>query len=499
MEAPGSQSRQSLLPTRFDGTLLVSLPLDVLELVCDNLPLRDRVALTSSCRHLLTRPDLTNSTHLWGAVEVRIEQYASEDYPVSLSQWLARRKAAVGRLLLGNFHGTTELAVMLAGLEGGSLAALDVHYYSVTGANPANSLAPLAHLGTLTELKLWFCGASCLPPQPSALTALKVLDLTGFGELGKACEAAFNPLAAVTQLTALHLKCCELRWLPRQLSALAPTLQVLGLQQNFRNLSVKEEVAGSMQPLSSRTSLTCLELTGCGLPCIPPQVSALGALQRMQLGCSGMTDAEVDDYQPLRQLSSLTFFDLVNCNLQLLQPQLSCLSALAELQLTYNSGLGPSLWGFQPAAADASSWQPLLSLGVSLTNLDVSFCNIAALPDGFSSLSALVSLNLSANADLGLDADTSFRLLSGLVALKVLKLYKVDLRRIPPQLKLLPALEELQLWGNRSLGKQGAALGQQLIELPALESLDLGDYLNLDPSTEEVLKLMVARGVHVRH
>ncbi|GAB4822936.1 hypothetical protein N2152v2_009982 [Parachlorella kessleri] len=495
MEARGRELKQHLPPARFGGELLVSLPLDVLELVCSSLTLKDRVALTFCCRRLWTRPDVTKSRRLWDVIEAYATHSSVVNRPVSLGHWLARRKAAVGRLIVRGYMDGTNPAALLAGLEDGALASWELHEMDAIGTNPAGALAPLAHLGGLTELKLQYCKVRRLPPQLSALTALKVLDIADRMEPdGAQAAAAFAPLAALTQLTALRLQHCGLCKLPRQLSALSASLQFLDLASNW---DLGDWVAGSMRPLNSLSALTSLDMTRCGLPCIPPQLSAMGSLQQLQLFGNDMTGARPKSWEPLRRLTCLTLLDLAECHIGYLPQQLACLTALAELILSYNSAMGDFLYLGGPEGDEESSWQPLLSLGASLTCLRLSGCNIPELRAGFSGLSALVKLDLSRNVELGFDADTAFQPLSGLVGLKVLKMYSMQLKCIPPQLKMLPALADLRLWNNRSLGEQGAALGQQLMELSALERLDLGGGIYCDPSTKEVVKLLRGRGVDV--
>ncbi|GAB4822940.1 hypothetical protein N2152v2_009986 [Parachlorella kessleri] len=438
----------------------------MLKLICSSLILEDRVAFISCCRRLWACLGVTNSSRLWGVIEAELVRGKDADissyYSVSLGHWLARHKAAVGRLSVQGYLDGANPAGVLAALEGGALAALELRRMDAVGANPAAALAPLAHLTGLTELQLLDCDVWRLPPQLSALTALK--------------------------MTALRLQCCGLRRLPQQLSALAASLQTLCVADNHGNFG--GWVIGSMVcPLNSLSALTSLDMAFCRLPCIPPQLTAMGSLQQLQLLGNDMTSAQAQPWEPLRRLSRLTYLDLGDCHLACLPQQLSCLTALAELHLSFNPGLGRFLGG-HPTGAEASSWQPLLSLSASLTSLQLRGCKLAALPAGFSSLSALVSLDLSRNHGLGEAGDSAFEPLSGLVSVRVLKLNMMELKCIPPQLKLLPALEELQVWGNKSLGKQGPALGRQLMELPALKRLDFGYGIDIATRGVQVLGLM---------
>ncbi|GAB4822937.1 hypothetical protein N2152v2_009983 [Parachlorella kessleri] len=504
MKAKGRKLKQHLSRARFGGELLVSLPLDVLELVCSSLTLDDTVALTSCCRRLWTRPDVTDSERLWGALEADFKYktaYVSRSHAVSLSHWLARHKAAVSRLSLLGYRDGFNPARVLTGLGGVPLASLELRQMDAIGANPARALAPLAHLGGLTKLRLQDCDVQRLPRQLSALTALEVLDIVNYREGDGVRPAAFAVLAALTQLTAVRLERCGLRQLPQQLSALAASLRLLGLPVNY---SLGNAVVGNMCPLHSLSALTNLDMSCCGLPRVPPQLSAMGLLHQLRLSDNGMAGARPNSWEPLRRLTCLTLLDLAECQLEYLPQQLSCLTALAELVLSGNRDLGPFLDGGGPAAAQAqpegaeeSNWQPLLSLDASLTSLDMCECNIAALPAELSSLSALMKLDLSNNVELGLVAGTAFQPLSGLVGLEMLGLNALALRCIPPQLKALPALKELQVWGNRSLGDEGPALGEQLLELSTLKRLDLGYDFEVHSSTEEVLELMRGRGVSI--
>ncbi|GAB4822941.1 hypothetical protein N2152v2_009987 [Parachlorella kessleri] len=213
------------------GTLLITLPVEVLELICSTLDLSDRAALTSCCRGLWLRSDVTTSTLMWGTIATYGWNTRTLAVRMGLSKWLARHAAAVGRL---HYHGgSASPAAALAGVEGAVLTALEVHFSPAFGLELAEAGAPLAQLGScLTELVLQACHLSCIPPQLSALSMLRRLDLESNKELGSACKAAFKPLAAATQLTQLRLKACRLRRLPRQLSALASSLKHLDLANN---------------------------------------------------------------------------------------------------------------------------------------------------------------------------------------------------------------------------------------------------------------------------
>jgi len=189
------------------------------------------VALTSCCRGLWTRSDVTDSPVLWGAIAASRRQAARPDLSVSLAAWLARHKAAVRSVQLSCSTGSP--AVVLAGLAGGAISNLEIHHTQGVGLELAEALAPIVHLGSsLTTLQLSCCRLGRMPPQLSALSALQSLSLPGNTGLAAAGEAGFSPLSAATQLTALRLTGCALRRLPSQLTALAPSLQVLGLANN---------------------------------------------------------------------------------------------------------------------------------------------------------------------------------------------------------------------------------------------------------------------------
>ncbi|GAB4822942.1 hypothetical protein N2152v2_009988 [Parachlorella kessleri] len=466
-----SQQQQQLLPLNSGGLLWLSLPLEVLELICSSLPMPDR------------------------------RQTAKPELSASLSTWLARHKAAVRSLQLSCGAGSP--AVVLAGLAGGAVSSLEIHDTQGVGLELAEALGPLVCLGSsLKTLQLSCCRLGGIPPQLSALSALQSLSLPGNTGLAAAGEAGFGPLAAATQLTALWLTGCALRRLPPQLTALAPSLKVLGLANNT---NLGHWVAGSLHHLTRLTAVTHLEMSHCSLPCIPPQLSALRDLQHLAMRGNTLGVAEVEDYEPLRQLTHLTHLDLSDCHLALLPPQLSCLSALAALDLGANPGLGPILAAppnLLPMAAAAlagagsSSWQPLGSLAASLSSLDISGCEVAALSDGFSCLSALESLDLSGNVVLGLGegSGTALQPLTALTGLSHLRLECCGLSRVPSQLNLLPALYQLSVSYNPSLGDHGQELVRQLRELAALTSLDLKGCLILNPS---IVMSMTERGVRV--
>ena len=151
----------------------------------------------------------------------------------SLAAWLARRKAAVCRLKISDVSASP--AAVLAAVKGGALAALEVRNCTDMDSRSISNeeLGPLAELGgTLTELVLADFRTNCVPPQLSALTVLKTLELDGAWRWFAAGEAGYTSLAGTTQLTALRLTNCSLWELPQLLPALASSLKVLGLAIN---------------------------------------------------------------------------------------------------------------------------------------------------------------------------------------------------------------------------------------------------------------------------
>lgn len=92
---------------------LPHLSVELLELICAPLPLRDRLALASCCRTLWGRPDVAASVALWGVLTLRPRQLAHEPGRASLLAWLCHHRAGLQRLVVeGEGCGVTLMGVL---------------------------------------------------------------------------------------------------------------------------------------------------------------------------------------------------------------------------------------------------------------------------------------------------------------------------------------------------------------------------------------------------
>lgn len=181
--APGLAAAAPPPPT------LPSLPLEVLELICAPLDLKQRLRLTSCCRALWTRGDTLASSKLWGSIEVL--RRIGGDSPArmaALAAWLGRRRGAVQCM---RQYGPANIAAALHSVEGGALRELELVLNTSVGADDEAALRALSALA-LTRLRLWKCGLRRVPPalgQPAA-NHLSDLDLEGNMRLDDgSCEA----------------------------------------------------------------------------------------------------------------------------------------------------------------------------------------------------------------------------------------------------------------------------------------------------------------------
>lgn len=153
------------------------------------------------------------------------------------------------------------------------LALLDLGENEALGWGSDEAFAPLEHAGSLTRLRLGYCGLRALPRQLGALSALRELDLSRNKPLGEGSEAGFAPLAALAgagALTRLELARCGLRGVPHALGMLGACLADLDISHN-------SHLGEDLVPLQRLTALRRLDVTGCGLRGTPSPVEAATA------------------------------------------------------------------------------------------------------------------------------------------------------------------------------------------------------------------------------
>lgn len=210
-----------------------------------------RVALASCCRVLWARPDVLGSRVLWGHLAFNSGRLMDlEHWRQSLCTWLARRHQALHTMYLMFVEAQTDLAAILAGLAGSSLAHLRLSY--IRGGLTEARCQPLARLaGSLTRLELNHCSLAALPSQVSALSSLVHLDLSsnehalarldlseshslGSSGGGDSAAAAWQPLLHLgATLTFLSLAQCGLDGLPGQLTALTALQELVSSSNRF--------------------------------------------------------------------------------------------------------------------------------------------------------------------------------------------------------------------------------------------------------------------------
>ena len=132
----------------------------------------------------------------------------------------------------------------------------------------------------------------------------------------------------------------------------------------------------------------------------------------------------------LSNLWSLTELDLSYCNLQAIPDSFGCLSSLKYLNLKGNNFV------YLPESTLSNLW--------SLTLLNISDCNLQAIPNSLGCLSSLKELDLKGNNFVYLPEST----LSNLWSLTILNLSDCNLQAIPDSLGCLSSLEYLDLKGN---------------------------------------------------
>jgi Leucine-rich repeat (LRR) protein len=219
--------------------------------------------------------------------------------------------------------------------------------------------------------------------------------------------------------------------------------------------------------LSRLCALTRVQLSRCGLPCIPSQLAFLPALAELGLpGNEGLGDriAHSLAFEPLRCLSSLRRLDLAGCRLRHIPEQLSAVSGLRELQLSGNPLVG---WG------DPALLRTLQCLAGALTLLRLDGCGLLCAPMALSSLQALAELDLRGNSELGDLEQVAFLPLEHLSSLSRLRLRGCPLRSLPGELSALSAVLDLDLRGQTALGRARSAAWQPLRMLGFLTRLCL--------------------------
>ncbi|KAI3436884.1 hypothetical protein D9Q98_006292 [Chlorella vulgaris] len=194
--------------------------------------------------------------------------------------------------------------------------------------------------GGLQTLELRICNLKRLPRALSALTQLTALDLYNNPLL------ATSPLATLQRLQRLDLSYCSLTTVPEQLSVLTALTRLV--------LSVNKLESG-WQHLLRLTSLQGLYLSYNSLTAVPEQVAALTALTCLDM--SG-NEALASGWQHLLPLTQLLRLNLQGVQLpnQEAPPELAALPQLHVVWRHY--AICVTIGGGQPAAATQAQQQP---------------------------------------------------------------------------------------------------------------------------------------------
>lgn len=196
-----------------------------------------------------------------------------------------------------------------------------IEKYSLNGEKYVGSSSKLnvipssiiSHAKTLKQLHLEYCDLSCLPPQLSLLTNLKILGLTH----NKLQSLSYH-LSTLTTLEILYLDANNLSSLPLEYSSL---INLISLHVAFNPLfSVPS-------PIFAFTKLKFLSLSSTHITLIPRQIFSLTNLTGLYLSIN-----EISSIPP--EISCLTKLEnmLLQENLLKSLPQeISTLTGLCEL------------------------------------------------------------------------------------------------------------------------------------------------------------------------
>ncbi|KAL4458062.1 hypothetical protein ABPG75_012927 [Micractinium tetrahymenae] len=213
----------------------------------------------------------------------------------------------------------------------------------------------------LTSLELDYCGLTSLPQQLSSLPALSSLCTQLTRLHADYCpDVALGELSALSALRALSLKGCDLSNAGRAagLFALSGLHHLVSLNIHGAH---SEEVPAAVSTLSQLTcldisytgsslgplygwkhllplrQLASLDLTSCGLTCIPPHLRTLTALQQLRLDRNpALATSAHPGWHLLEPLSRLTFLSLAHCGLAAPPPELGVVLERARV-CTYSS------------------------------------------------------------------------------------------------------------------------------------------------------------------
>ena len=286
------------------------------------------------------------------------------------------------------------------------------------------SLVP--RLGRLPQLQdtAWFLSREWVPPEFARLTSLTRLKLSFYWS--PATTGSLQQLSSLTGLQDLYL---DLWTSPGQGPPGGISLEFL---------------------TPAFASLDQLALRAAGVEALPPAVTALQQLTRLDLSDNWFEAP--GSLEGLQQVSNLRWLSLGQAGLAALPPAVMALQQLTYLNMTLSSFETPgSLEGLQQLS--------------NLRRLSLKAAGLAALPPGVAALQQLTHLDLSENC---FERPGSLEGLQQLSNLRRLSLCWYRLVRLPP---LLTALRELHLETNGELQVTAAEVRGMLEHMPGLTSL----------------------------
>ena len=251
-----------------------------------------------------------------------------------------------------------------------SLTRLCFDHSEVT---PLRDLAGFTQLHGLRELVCIFQGPN--PPRHQLqlqhalpLSQLEVLDIDGMQIVG-----ADAGLAALTRLRELRLSNSDLRTVPASMASLTRLTRL--------SLDAAAQGAGGWRHLPLQ--LEYLKIIGLygGLTAMPPELSRLTRLSQLDVSWNDLGDAGPDVALPTNLAATLQLLDISFNSLTEVPAALAPMTGLRQLNLSGNYHI-------------AGSWQHLTGMK-QLERLRLTDCDLAAVPEVLSQLTALTSVDLS--------------------------------------------------------------------------------------------------------
>ncbi|KAL4458044.1 hypothetical protein ABPG75_012909 [Micractinium tetrahymenae] len=226
--------------------------------------------------------------------------------------------------------------------------------------NSIGSWGPITALTGLTSLHLGNSGSyTALPHQLSTLHQLREVEVS----FCRFLTSGLYHLSGCTQLTRLHADYCPDVALG-ELSALS-ALCALSLQGCDFSSAGRAAALGA---LSGLHHLVSLNIHDAHIEEVPAAVSALTGLTCLDISYTGSSSGPLYGWKHLMPLRQLVSLDLTSCGLTCIPPHLRALTALQQLRLDRNPAL---------AASPHPGWHLLEPLS-RLTFLSLLYCGVAA-------------------------------------------------------------------------------------------------------------------------